>query len=283
MSEPAQGDARTLADLRQNIDAIDGELHRLLIDRAAVIDTLIRVKGTTVAANAFRPGREAAMMRRLVADHTGALPIATVEHIWREIITTFTRLQTRFSIATDISSAPEGMRDLARFYFGFSVDVESMPDPNAVVARVAQNYDLGLVGLGEPEANGAWWRDLVGAAAPRVMAHLPFIRGGARSPGPQALVISPPLADPTPPEIGIYAVHSQAALPEATDVTVLASHHDSNRWDSLAAAAVDAGTLSARLGVARDDVAEVGGIARGIALDGTVSVLYAPINPAGDA
>lgn len=283
MSDPANGDAETLAELRNNIDAIDSELHRLLIDRATVIDTLIQVKGTVVAANAFRPGREAWMMRRLVADHGGALPLATVEHIWREIITTFTRLQARFAIAIDTSTDPDGMRDLARFYFGFSVVVDSVPDPAAVIAQVARNSDLGLVGIGETQTDRAWWRDLVGAAAPQIMAHLPFIRGDGEPPGPPALVISPPLGDPSPPDIRIHAILTESEVSETDAVAVLARHNDGSRWDTLVAADadIDAAALAAEVGSAISAIAEVGAIARGIALDGTRSVLYAPVNVAG--
>ena len=123
MSDTGESDARTLAELRDKIDAIDAEMHRLLIARGEVIDSLIRTKGTSRPGNAFRPGREADMMRRLVARHEGALPLATVEHIWREIITTFTRMQAPFDVAMDVSVEPERMRDLARFYFGFSVEL----------------------------------------------------------------------------------------------------------------------------------------------------------------
>ena len=123
MSETGESDARTLAELRGRIDAIDAEVHRLLIERGAVIDSLIRTKGTSRPGAAFRPGREADMMRRLVARHEGALPLATVEHIWREIITTFTHMQAPFDVAIDVSVEPERMRDLARFYFGFSVEL----------------------------------------------------------------------------------------------------------------------------------------------------------------
>ena len=55
------GDAPTptLADLRREIDRIDEEMHRLLMERGEIIDTLIAVKKTQDSGSAFRPGREA--------------------------------------------------------------------------------------------------------------------------------------------------------------------------------------------------------------------------------
>ena len=42
MAGTGENDARTLADLRAKIDAIDAEMHRLLVERGTVIDALIR-------------------------------------------------------------------------------------------------------------------------------------------------------------------------------------------------------------------------------------------------
>ncbi|MCB1487797.1 MAG: chorismate mutase [Bauldia sp.] len=278
MSAPAN-DTQALVELRQKIDAIDAEIHRLLIDRGAVVDSLIRIKGTSNPANAFRPGREAWMMRRLVAGHEGALPVTTVEHIWREIITTFTRLQAPFDIAVDMSSEPQRMQDVARFYFGFSVKVEAMPDAAAVVARVGRNTDLGLVAIGADSGGTPWWRGLVGADTPRIMSHVPFIRTAERPADLPALVISPPLADPTPPEVRVAAILSPSEPVSADGVEVLATCKTDDRWDSLVAypAGIDPSAVSARIRVAIDDLADVGGMARGIALDGAPSVLYAPV------
>ena len=84
--------------VRNRIDAIDEELHRLLIERASVIAELIQIKGTSKPGAAFRPDREADMMRRLAQRHDGDLPFTTVEHIWREIITVFTAMQAPFGV-----------------------------------------------------------------------------------------------------------------------------------------------------------------------------------------
>ena len=82
--------AQTLQDLRQEIDRIDEEMHRLLMARGDIISTLISVKKTQEVGSAFRPARETDMMRRLVERHKGVLPLDTVESIWRVIISAFT-------------------------------------------------------------------------------------------------------------------------------------------------------------------------------------------------
>src|SRR5262249_11256047 len=73
-----------LDDLRKEIDRIDEAMHQLLIERSTIIDRLIAVKRSQdTGTSAFRPAREAEMMRRLVKRHQGILPLDTVESIWR--------------------------------------------------------------------------------------------------------------------------------------------------------------------------------------------------------
>lgn len=277
MADTGEGDPRALRELRNRIDAIDAEVHRLLIERGTVIDSLIRTKATGRPGAAFRPGREADMMRRLVGRHSGALPLATVEHIWREIITTFTRMQASFDVVIDTSVEPEKMRDLARFVFGFSVSLKAVREPAAVVAAVATSNDLGLIAR---QAKGPWWLKLVGADTPRIMAYLPFIRSDDGLADMPAFVISPRLADPTTPDIGVFAVKAGDTFQQVLGVEVLAQ--DGN--DILLAAP---GTLSEEElprylkdhGVTVKSVASVGGFARGVALGGLWSVLYARVSP----
>src|ERR1700755_1870123 len=114
-------DAPSLGDLRKDIDRIDEAMHGLLMERGQIIDRLIAVKGTQESGSAFRPAREADMMRRLVQRHHGILPLDTAENIWRVTTATFTHVQARFAVHADLSAGDAMMRDSARFHFGFTV------------------------------------------------------------------------------------------------------------------------------------------------------------------
>src|ERR1041384_5655936 len=116
-NQPKPKDAPTLADLRAEIDRIDETMHRLLMERGEIIDRLITIKGTAASGAAFRPDREASMMRALAERHSGLLPLDTAEGIWRVIIATFTFVQAPFSAHADISGGDGPMRDSARFHF----------------------------------------------------------------------------------------------------------------------------------------------------------------------
>jgi len=275
MSETGEGDQQALARLRERIDAVDAEMHRLLNERASVIDELIRTKQTDRPSGAFRPGREADMMRRIVARHRGSLPIFTVEHIWREIITTFTHLQAPFDVTIDTSIEAERMRDVARFMFGFSVALKSVASADAVVAAVAAGRNLGIV----PRAAwGPWWRGLVGDQSPKLMALLPFIAARGRPADLPAFVISPPLADGVPFDLVAYALDLDGAadLPAELGLALASSGRDVlfAAPRVLSAAELSAGLQSA--GVRVRSAVAVGGFARGIALGTPASFLYGP-------
>jgi len=136
MAKPPE--APSLADLRKEIDRIDEAMHQLLIERGTIIDRLISVKRSQdTGTSAFRPAREAEMMRRLVKRHKGRLPLDTVESIWRVIISTFTYVQAPFSVHADLSAGDALMRDSARFHFGFTVPFVAHMGAAAVVAAVS--------------------------------------------------------------------------------------------------------------------------------------------------
>ncbi len=165
-----------LATLRQEIDRIDEAMHRLLMERGEIIDQLIAVKKTQESGSAFRPGREADMMRRLAARHKGILPLDTAESILRVIIATFTYVQAPYRVHADISGGDAPMRDSARFHFGFTVPYVPHASAAEVIAAVAASKgDLGIFRPDQGTASGAWWERLAAPEAPKVIARLPFI------------------------------------------------------------------------------------------------------------
>jgi chorismate mutase len=175
----------SLQDLRKEIDAIDEQVHKLLMARGDIIDRLISVKQTQEVGSAFRPAREADMMRRLVQRHRGILPLDTIEGIWRVIISTFTYVQAPFSIHADISQDEPAMRDSARFHFGFTVPYVPQANAAEAVDAVAKSKgDLALVSA--TSSRTAWWVALEADGAPKIIARLPFVE---RSDHPAALPV----------------------------------------------------------------------------------------------
>ena len=198
--------ASTLEDLRRDIDRIDEAMHRLLMERGAIIGTLIAIKGTSESGSAFRPGREASMMRAFADRHRGLLPLDTVEGIWRVIIGTFTYVQAPYAVHADISAGDAPMRDSARFHFGFTVPYLTHESAAAVIEAVARSRgDLGIFRLDQGASAGAWWRRLAGPGRPKVIARLPFIERPGHPAGTPVFVISKPLADAAVRDVVLYA------------------------------------------------------------------------------
>jgi len=206
MAKPPE--APSLADLRKEIDRIDEAMHQLLIERGDIIDRLISVKRSQdTGTSAFRPAREAEMMRRLVKRHKGILPLDTVESIWRVIISTFTYVQAPFAIHADLSAGDALIRDSARFHFGFTVPFVPHMGAAGVVAAVSESKgDLGLVPAFDIASAGAWWSALEFDAAPKIIARLPFVE---RPDHPAALpvyVICRVAADAMATEAAVWSV-----------------------------------------------------------------------------
>ena len=204
MAETPRADT-SLAALRAEIDKIDETMHGLLMQRGEIIDRLIAVKQTQETGSAFRPAREAEMMRRLVDRHHGILPLDTAESIWRVIIATFTYVQAPFSVHANLTESSAAMRDSARFHFGFTVPFIPHMSAAGVVAAVSESRgDLGLVGA--QGGAGAWWTALEFDSAPKIIARLPFID---REDHPAALpvfVISRVAAEAMVPEVEVWSM-----------------------------------------------------------------------------
>src|SRR3954447_15594660 len=161
----------SLEVLRKEIDAIDAQVHALLMQRGDIIDRLISAKQTQEVGSAFRPAREAEMMRRLVQRHRGILPLDTAESIWRVIIATFTFVQAPYCVHADLTPGDAAMRDSARFHFGFTVPfVPHLGAAGVVAAVTASKGDLGLVPAVSVAGAGAWWSALEGERAPKIIA-----------------------------------------------------------------------------------------------------------------
>ncbi|MBV9066300.1 MAG: chorismate mutase [Methylobacteriaceae bacterium] len=196
-----------LSALRQEIDRIDLELHRGLMQRGEIIDRLIAVKARQGGGSAFRPRREAQMMRALVERHRGLLPLDTVEGIWRIIISTFTFVQANYSVHVDVSGGDPPMRDSARFHFGFTVPYAPHNSAAGVIAAVKRAPgDLGLVRIGGSAAEGAWWTGLAEPAAPKVIARLPFVERPDHPAGLPVFVVSKAVEDAAARDVRLYAV-----------------------------------------------------------------------------
>ncbi|MFS8036908.1 chorismate mutase [Xanthobacter sp. AM11] len=220
----------SLADLRAEIDRIDAAMHRLLMERSEIIDRLVAVKRAAGSeGSAFRPAREADMMRRLVERHHGLLPLDTVESIWRVIIATFTYVQAPYAVHADLAVGEPAMRDSARFHFGFTVPFVPHMGARGVIDAVALSTgDLGLIAAApSPSGGDPWWTALEAAGAPKIIARLPFVERADHPAGLPVFVVSHPINDAAVREVRVYSLRvtgwsaaAGRAIPACAEVVV---------------------------------------------------------------
>lgn len=172
-----------LKGLRRRLDEIDDKLQDLLIDRAQVV-SLVAASKKDGDQPAFQPAREAEIIRRLVWRHHGALPVATLIRMWREMLAATVRLQSPFSVAVFAPPDRPGFWDLARDHYGSNTPMSGYDTVSEVIRAVTSGTGsvgvLPLPKVGDPDP---WWPELPSTDnnAPRVVARLPFgARGNAR-------------------------------------------------------------------------------------------------------
>ena len=186
-------DSPTLDSLRQEIDAIDGELHGLIQRRASLVD---RISASKPAGGlALRPGREARIMRQRLATHQGPFPSTAIYRMWREMMCAFTLMQTpdlKIAICRPVDQP--GYWDLARDHFGCQIPLVAHDTPAQVLAAVRANpTTLGVVPAPIEADTAPWWPLLAGqdATLPNVVARLPFlVMPNARARGISAFVLA---------------------------------------------------------------------------------------------
>jgi chorismate mutase len=186
-------DSPSLDSLRQEIDAIDGELHGLIRRRADLVDRIAASKPP--GGLALRPGREAQVMRQRLASHQGPFPGTAVYRMWREMMCAFTLMQTPdIKIAICRPHDQPGYWDLARDHFGCQIPFVANDSPAQVLAAVRTSQTtLGVVPVPIEADAAPWWPLLAGrdATLPNIVARLPFLdMPNARARGIQAFVLA---------------------------------------------------------------------------------------------
>jgi chorismate mutase/prephenate dehydratase len=186
-------DSPSLDSLRQEIDAIDNELHAMVRRRADLVDRISAAKPP--GGLALRPGREARVMRQRLATHQGPFPSTAIYRMWREMMCAFTLMQTPdLKIAICRPADQPGYWDLARDHFGCQIPFVANDTPAQVLAAVRANPStIGVVPTPIESDTTPWWPLLAGrdATLPNVVARLPFLdMPNARARGISAFVLA---------------------------------------------------------------------------------------------
>ncbi|WP_395674510.1 chorismate mutase [Inquilinus sp.] len=198
---------QTLDSLRQRIDEIDEALHDLIMQRAGVVHDIAIAKNDNLLA--MRPGREATILRRLAARHSGAFPLPELTRIWRELIAGSTRMQAPFAVAVHAPDAQTDLWDLARDHYGSHTPMTPVAGPIQAIRAVHDGSAAVAVVPWPVESDiDPWWQVLVSddPRTPRVVGSLPFVVTERHRDEPLALALAQLDTEPTGDDHALVAV-----------------------------------------------------------------------------
>ena len=155
MNQPDPVESReSLSSLRQRIDELDGQIVKLLNERARVVVEIGSIKRTRGEAPIYAPDREQRVLQRIREANDGPLPDACLESIWRELMSGSFALERPLRIAY-LGPAGSFSHLAASRQFGACVDYRTLESISAVFHDIeAGNADLGLVPIENTTGGG---------------------------------------------------------------------------------------------------------------------------------
>ena len=199
--------SRTLDSIRARLDIIDQRLHEALIERMDYMRELAEWKKSQKGEKTgFHPAREAKVLRQRAAAHRGAMPVAAVIHIWREIFAASLRLQTMGmgqNMPISIYAPQADCLASAQSWAGAQAAIMPVSDLKKFFADIdASPAMIGLMPIG---LNGAWWTDM--GQKTHIVARWPFITSDPARPLYVLANIRPEMSGD---DISIYALNGES-------------------------------------------------------------------------
>lgn len=179
-----------LEAVRREIDGVDSALLALLAQRLQLAD---RMAGVKQAGLPIRPGREVALLRRLMASAPALLEREFVLEVWRALIAASVRRQRVIDVVVGGGRGdPSRMFDIARRHFGARTRISHVGEPQAALVRALEQPDTCVAVTPWPAAPGvgAWWPALCERRfhALHLIAGLPLL--GPANEAPEACVFA---------------------------------------------------------------------------------------------
>lgn len=216
-----------LQQFRNQIDAIDAEILRLLKQRGEVVEQVGAYKTQAGIQCCFiRPAREAVMLRYLLQADVGHYPRRELLAIWRLFIGGFTNIEQDITLSIYAPNKQPELHWAAREFFGASSTMrlhhnisKVLVDIRDDVARVAA---LPMPVQGESDStmgsDGAWWYHLTTSAYAdiKLYATIPFVQDKAI---PMGVLLAKLQPEPSGDDVTLLVVRhdegcSRAALCE---------------------------------------------------------------------
>ena len=204
----------SLDAIRREIDSIDDQILRLLMQRSAAT---ARVKATkshdgSIASSPFRPAREAAMMRRLIGEAGSSLSPEFLVRLWRVILSGSIQSQAPVTLHMDSALGQDIATRLviAQYFCGMKVELHATP-LRALESVARAQGDLALIA---PSSDWATGFAAGAAGAAQVIVTLPVLAGSGQ---PQLLVLGHARPQPSGDDETLLLVPAErVSVPGAT-------------------------------------------------------------------
>lgn len=200
----------SLEAVRARLDVIDGEILKLVDERASLAKVVAAAKAAAGDGGKFglRPSRETAILRRLLAAPRQGAGDALVVHLWREIMGDNLARQGPFHLSVWTGREPGRVAEFARMRFGSAppMTLAARPEDALAAART-----LGGVAVLALPSDSAWWGRLLAEPKLKVFTALPCLAawGPMTALGVADVAVEPTGADQT------FWVTDAAAAPGA--------------------------------------------------------------------
>ena len=202
-----------LSELRQTINQLDDEILALVRRRMVLAADVIAAKN---GGAAYRPGREAEVMDRLVAAAPD-LPAQLVVNLWRQLMTASTALQND---SMTIAVHRDAMT-VAGWHFGGFFTTLGCDDLDSMRQAMADGADIALMPAGSEAEMAGWLLDEPGL---HVIARTPPVAGSRLVP---VWMIGRQPADAVAEECTLVARHGT----DGPELELVAGRHDSAAGD----------------------------------------------------
>jgi chorismate mutase len=166
--------APSLDAIRARLDAIDAHLLALVDERAGLAREVAAAKAAAGDGGKFalRPGREAQLLRTLLAKPRSAATPSLITRIWRELIGDSLSRQGPFHIAVFGGKTPARAVETARMRFGAAPALVQVAKPEDAIAAAKTPGGVAVLSLA---SDTPWWGRLLAEPSLRVFAALPCL------------------------------------------------------------------------------------------------------------
>ncbi len=179
MDDKAPPPSDLIETIRREIDGIDSTLLSLAAERLQLADKLAAAKAPQPGLP-IRPGREVALLRRLITSAPAPLERELIVEVWRALIAASLRRQRVIDVAVGGNPKDFRLYDLARRHFGARARLDFVGEPTDALKKAADNPQSWVAVTPWPAAPsvGGWWPALTETRYSKLhlIAALPVLR-----------------------------------------------------------------------------------------------------------